>query len=67
MGLPLEKLALEAFLEWENAEDTRNEFYRGDVFPQADARRSHGTVHQTWCVTSATRWTARPAAYSTKA
>ncbi len=44
MGLPLEKLTLEAFLEWENAQDTRNEFYRGDVFPKADPRRSHGTV-----------------------
>ena len=38
------KSTLEAFLEWENAQDTRNEFYRGDVLPKADPRRSHGTV-----------------------
>ena len=44
MGLPLEKLTLEAFLEWENAQDTRNEFYRGDVFAMVGARRAHGTV-----------------------
>ena len=40
MGLPLEKLTLEAFLEWEHAQDTRNEFYRGDVFAMAGARRA---------------------------
>ena len=44
MGLPLEKLTLEAFLEWENAQDTRNEFYRGEVFAMVGARRAHGTV-----------------------
>ena len=44
MGLPLEKLTLEAFIEWENAQATRNEFYRGDVFAMVGARRSHGTV-----------------------
>ena len=44
MGVPLEKLTLEAFLEWENAQDTRNEFYRGNVFAMVGARRSHGTV-----------------------
>ena len=44
MGLPLEKLTLEAFLEWENAQDTRNEFYRGNVYAMVGARRSHGTV-----------------------
>lgn len=44
MGLLLEKLTLDAFLEWENAQDTRNEFYRGEVFAMVGARRSHGTV-----------------------
>ena len=44
MGLPLEKRTLEGFLEWENAQDTRNEFYRGEVFAMVGARRSHGTV-----------------------
>ena len=44
MGVPLEKLTLEAFLEWENAQDTRNEFHRGEVFSMVGARRSHGCV-----------------------
>ena len=44
MGVSLEKLTLEAFLEWENAQDTRNEFYRGNVHAMVGARRSHGTV-----------------------
>ena len=44
MGLPLEKLTLPAFLEWENAQETRNEFYRGDIFARVGARRAHGTV-----------------------
>jgi len=44
MGLLVEKLTLDAFLAWENAQDTRNEFYQGEVFPMVGARRSHGTV-----------------------
>ena len=44
MGVPREKLTLEAFLEWENAQDTRNEFHRGEVFAMVGARRSHGRV-----------------------
>ena len=44
MSLLVEKLTLDAFLEWENAQDTRNEFYRGQVFAMVGARRSHGTV-----------------------
>ena len=44
MGGPLEKLTLEAFLEWENAQDTRNEFHRGEVFAMVGARRSHSCV-----------------------
>ncbi|MBI3373531.1 MAG: Uma2 family endonuclease [Betaproteobacteria bacterium] len=44
MGLLVEKLTLDAFLVWENTQDTRNEFYRGEVFAMVGARRSHGTV-----------------------
>jgi len=44
MGRPLGKLTLQAFLEWENSQETRNEFYRGEVFAMVGARRSHGRV-----------------------
>ncbi len=44
MGVPSEKLTLSAFLEWENAQRTRNEFHRGEVFAMVGARRSHGRV-----------------------
>ena len=44
MRVAVEKLTVSAFLEWENAQETRNEFYRGEVFPMAAARRSHGRV-----------------------
>ena len=44
MGVPGEKLTLSAFLEWENAQRTRNEFHRGEVFAMVGARRSHGRV-----------------------
>ncbi|MFM9970115.1 MAG: Uma2 family endonuclease, partial [Burkholderiales bacterium] len=35
---------LDAYLAWENTQETRNEFYRGEVFAMVGARRSHGTV-----------------------
>ena len=44
MGVPSEKMTLGAFLDWENAQDTRNEFHRGEVFAMVGARRSHGRV-----------------------
>ena len=44
MGRPLEKLTLQAFLEWENSQETRNEFYCGEVFAMVGARRAHGRV-----------------------
>jgi Uma2 family endonuclease len=44
MGLPAEKLSLAEFLAWENAQPTRNEFYRGEVFAMVGARRVHGTI-----------------------
>lgn len=44
MSVPREQLSLAAFLEWENAQETRNEFHRGEVFAMVGARRAHGLV-----------------------
>ena len=44
MGLPLEKLTLEAYLAWENAREDRHEFHRGEVFAMVGGRRTHGQV-----------------------
>ncbi len=32
MALPEHRLSLAEYLEWENAQDGRNEYYRGEVF-----------------------------------
>jgi Uma2 family endonuclease len=44
MALPAHKLTLAEFLDWDNAQETRNEFYRGEVFAMVGARRVHGLV-----------------------
>ena len=44
MGLPVENLAIEDFIAWENAQETKNEFYRGEVFAMTGGRRVHGLV-----------------------
>ena len=44
MGLPQEQLTLQAYLEWENAQPERHEFYRGEIFAMTGGRRSHGRV-----------------------
>jgi Uma2 family endonuclease len=44
MGVRVEKLSPAAFLDWENEQQTRNEYYRGDVFAMVGARRVHGLV-----------------------
>lgn len=44
MRVPREKLSLAAFLEWENAQETRNEFHCGEIFAMVGARRPHGRV-----------------------
>ncbi|MBU6404516.1 MAG: Uma2 family endonuclease [Proteobacteria bacterium] len=44
MSLPLEKMSLQAFLDWENQQPGRHEFYRGEVFAMVGARRVHGIV-----------------------
>ena len=44
MAVPAEKFSLPDFLAWENAQATRHEFYRGEVFAMVGARRVHGLV-----------------------
>lgn len=44
MGLPDQKLTLQAYLAWENEQLERHEFYRGVVFAMTGGRRSHGRV-----------------------
>ena len=44
MGLPIAKWTLAEFIEWENAQPDRHEFYRGEVFAMVGGRRSHGVV-----------------------
>jgi Uma2 family endonuclease len=44
MAVPALKLTLDHFLAWENAQETRHEFYRGEVFAMVGARRVHGLV-----------------------
>lgn len=44
MGMPAAKMTLVEFIEWENAQVERHEFYRGEVFAMVGPKRSHGTV-----------------------
>ena len=44
MALADQKLTLDEFLAWENAQPERNEFYQGEVFAMVGARRMHGRV-----------------------
>lgn len=44
MGVALAKLTISAFLEWENAQESRHEFHQGEVFAMVGARRPHGRV-----------------------
>lgn len=44
MGLPLQPITLQEYLDWENAQPDRHEFYRGEVFAMTGGRRSHGCV-----------------------
>jgi len=44
MGLPDQQLTLPAYLEWENEQPERHEFYRGEVFAMTGGRRSNGRV-----------------------
>ena len=44
MGMPIQKLTLAEYIEWENAQLERNEFVRGEVFAMVGGRRIHGRV-----------------------
>jgi Uma2 family endonuclease len=44
MAVPAQKLSLQAYLDWENQQPDRHEFYRGEVFAMVGARRAHGRV-----------------------
>lgn len=44
MGPPAHKLSLQEFVQWENEQPDRNEYYRGEVFAMTGGRRSHGRV-----------------------
>lgn len=44
MAHPASKLTLAEYLEWENQQPDKNEFYRGEVFAMEGARRVHGRV-----------------------
>jgi Uma2 family endonuclease len=44
MALPALEMTLDDFLAWENAQPTRHEFWRGEVFAMVGARRVHGLV-----------------------
>jgi Uma2 family endonuclease len=44
MGMPIQKLGLQAFLDWENQQPDRNEYCCGEVFAMVEGRRVHGRV-----------------------
>jgi Putative restriction endonuclease len=44
MGSPLPQMTLTAFLEWENAQVEKHEFFGGGVHAISDSRRVHGVV-----------------------
>lgn len=44
MGQAQAKPSLEEFIAWENGQDERHEFVRGEVFAMVGARRVHGQV-----------------------
>ena len=44
MGLPATKLNLSEFLDWENQQTERHEFYQGGIFAMVGVRRVHGLV-----------------------
>ena len=44
MGNALTRMDLQAFLDWENTQDGKHEFHRGEVFAMVGAKRIHGLV-----------------------
>jgi Uma2 family endonuclease len=43
-ALPQPKLTLGEYMDWENAQPDKHEFYRGEVFAMVGGRRVHGRV-----------------------
>ncbi|AKJ26847.1 Uma2 family endonuclease [Caldimonas brevitalea] len=44
MGVPVHTLTLTEFLEWENEQPDRHEFFRGETFAMVGGRRGRGRV-----------------------
>lgn len=44
MGLPLSKMTLAGFLAWEGQQDTRHEFFKGEVFAMTGGSARHNRV-----------------------
>jgi Uma2 family endonuclease len=44
MSQPALKLTVTDYLEWENTQEARHEFWRGEVFAMVGARRVHGLI-----------------------
>lgn len=44
MGVPMQKPSLADFLEWEEAQAERHEFWRGEIFAMVGGRRGHGRI-----------------------
>lgn len=44
MGMPLQKMTLEQFLAWEDAQPERHEFYRGETFAMVGGTARHNRV-----------------------
>lgn len=44
MPVTARKMSLHEYIEWENAQPGRNEYYHGEVFAMVGGRRTHGQV-----------------------
>lgn len=44
VAVPAQRMSLDDFLAWENGQETRHEFWRGEVFAMVGARRVQGLV-----------------------
>jgi hypothetical protein len=66
MSGPHTRMGLEAFLDRENRQPARHEFYRGEAFAMVGARRVHGIVAGNVFVALKSRLKGRPAWPSSK-
>jgi hypothetical protein len=44
MGMPLQRMTLAEFMVWENQQQDRHEFYRGEWFNMVGGTRGHNRV-----------------------